>query len=181
MLHVTRKPLTCAVSARGLGLASCNLPRRGVPSLTGAHNTEATWGLVPGAGWRALGRAAGGGWRAASCCCIALLKKTPTPCLWQAPASTQKTKRKTRPAIRRSARWRAKAGGCSGRRVASARGKTAECKFNVGHASWRPQVKSRSEPRTHGACTSSWPPQLSDHTNTEVCENTLESRYEIQQ
>ena len=27
--------------------------------------------------------------------------------------------------------------------------KTAECKFNVGHASWRPQVKSRSEPRTH--------------------------------
>ena len=30
----------------------------------------------------------------------------PTPCLWQAPASTQKTKRKTRPAIRRSARWR---------------------------------------------------------------------------
>ena len=23
--------------------------------------------------------------------------------------------------------------------------KTAECKFNVGHASWRPQVKSRSE------------------------------------
>ena len=26
-------------------------------------------------------------------------KKTPTPCLWQAPASTQKTKRKTRPAI----------------------------------------------------------------------------------
>ena len=34
-------------------------------------------------------------------------KKTPTPCLsWQAPASTQKTKRKARPAIRRSARWR---------------------------------------------------------------------------
>ena len=30
----------------------------------------------------------------------------PTPCLWQAPASTQKTKRKTRSAIRRSARWR---------------------------------------------------------------------------
>ena len=33
----------------------------------------------------------------------------PTPCLWlcwQAPASAQKTKRKTRPAIRRSARWR---------------------------------------------------------------------------
>ena len=27
--------------------------------------------------------------------------------VWQAPASTQKTKRKTRPAIRRSARWRA--------------------------------------------------------------------------
>ena len=35
-------------------------------------------------------------------------KNPPTPCLWQAPASTQKTKRKTRPAIRRSARWRAK-------------------------------------------------------------------------
>ena len=34
-------------------------------------------------------------------------KNPPTPCLWQAPASTQKTKRKTRPAIRRSARWRA--------------------------------------------------------------------------
>ena len=33
-------------------------------------------------------------------------KNPPTPCLWQAPASTQKTKRKTRPAIRRSARWR---------------------------------------------------------------------------
>ena len=33
-------------------------------------------------------------------------KKPPTPCLWQAPASTQKTKRKTRPAILRSARWR---------------------------------------------------------------------------
>ena len=32
-------------------------------------------------------------------------KNPPTPCLWQAPASTQKTKRKTRPAIRRSARW----------------------------------------------------------------------------
>ena len=30
----------------------------------------------------------------------------PTPCLWQAPASTQKPTRKTRPAIRRSARWR---------------------------------------------------------------------------
>ena len=28
----------------------------------------------------------------------------PMQCLWQAPASTQKTKRKTRPAIRRSAR-----------------------------------------------------------------------------
>ena len=28
----------------------------------------------------------------------------PTPCLWQAPVSTQKTKRKTGPAIRRSAR-----------------------------------------------------------------------------
>ena len=37
-------------------------------------------------------------------------KNPPTPCLWQAPASTQKTKRKTRPAIRRSARWRAKEG-----------------------------------------------------------------------
>ena len=35
-------------------------------------------------------------------------KNPPTPCLWQAPASTQKTKRKTRPAIRRSARRRAK-------------------------------------------------------------------------
>ena len=33
-------------------------------------------------------------------------KNPPTPCLWQAPASTQKTKRKTGPAIRRSARWR---------------------------------------------------------------------------
>jgi len=42
-------------------------------------------------------------------------KKTPTPCLWQAPASAQKTKRKTRPAIRRSARRRAK----EGRRVGS--------------------------------------------------------------
>ena len=31
-------------------------------------------------------------------------KNPPTPCLWQAPASTQKPKRKTRPAIRRSAR-----------------------------------------------------------------------------
>ena len=28
-------------------------------------------------------------------------KNPPTPCLWQALASTQKTKRKTRPAIRR--------------------------------------------------------------------------------
>ena len=35
-------------------------------------------------------------------------KNPPTPCLWQAPASTQFAKRKTRPAIRRSARWRAK-------------------------------------------------------------------------
>ena len=35
-------------------------------------------------------------------------KNPPTPCLWQAPASTQKTKRKARPAVRRSARWRAK-------------------------------------------------------------------------
>ena len=35
----------------------------------------------------------------------------PTPCLWQAPASTQKTKRKTRPAIRRGARWRVRGGG----------------------------------------------------------------------
>ena len=43
------------------------------------------------------------------CCCVNY-KKTPTPCLWQAPASAQKTKRKTRPAIRRSARWRAKGG-----------------------------------------------------------------------
>jgi len=35
-------------------------------------------------------------------------KNPPTPCLWQAPASAQKTRRKTRPAaIRRSARWRA--------------------------------------------------------------------------
>ena len=34
-------------------------------------------------------------------------KTPPTPCLWQAPASAQKTKRKTRPATRRSARWRA--------------------------------------------------------------------------
>ena len=33
-------------------------------------------------------------------------QNSPTPCHWQAPASTQKTKRKTRPAIRRSARWR---------------------------------------------------------------------------
>ena len=32
-------------------------------------------------------------------------KKSPTSCLWQAPASTQKTKIKTRPTIRRSARW----------------------------------------------------------------------------
>ena len=38
------------------------------------------------------------------------LKKTLTPCLWQAPASTQRTKRKTRPAIRRSARWRVRRG-----------------------------------------------------------------------
>ena len=37
-------------------------------------------------------------------------KKTPTPCLWQAPASTQKTQRKTRPPIRRGARWRAEGG-----------------------------------------------------------------------
>ena len=29
-------------------------------------------------------------------------KKTPTPCLWKAPASTQKTRRETRPIIRRS-------------------------------------------------------------------------------
>ena len=36
-------------------------------------------------------------------------KNPPTPtCLSQAPASTQKTKRKTRPAIHRSARWRAR-------------------------------------------------------------------------
>ena len=34
-------------------------------------------------------------------------KNPPTPCLWQAPASARKTKRKTRPDIRRSARWRA--------------------------------------------------------------------------
>ena len=34
------------------------------------------------------------------------IKKTPTSCLWQSPAITQKTKRKTRQAIRRSARWR---------------------------------------------------------------------------
>ena len=34
-------------------------------------------------------------------------KNPPTPCFLQAPASTQNTKRKTRPAIRRSARWRA--------------------------------------------------------------------------
>ena len=33
-------------------------------------------------------------------------KKLPTPCLWQAPASTQKIKRKIRPAIHLSARWR---------------------------------------------------------------------------
>ena len=38
-------------------------------------------------------------------------KNPPTPCLRQAPASTQKTKRKTRPAIRRSARWRVEGGG----------------------------------------------------------------------
>ena len=37
---------------------------------------------------------------------VVLRSKTPpTPCLWQASASTQKTKKKTRPAIRRSARW----------------------------------------------------------------------------
>ena len=47
------------------------------------------------------------------CCSLVVVvvlhkKNLPTPCLWQAPASTQKTKRKTRPAIRRSARWRAK-------------------------------------------------------------------------
>jgi hypothetical protein len=36
-----------------------------------------------------------------------LHKNPPTPFLWKAPASIQKTKRKTRPAIRRSARWRA--------------------------------------------------------------------------
>ena len=34
----------------------------------------------------------------------------PTPCLWQGPASTQKTKRKTRPAICRSAWWRVSMG-----------------------------------------------------------------------
>ena len=34
-------------------------------------------------------------------------KNPPTPCLWQAPASGQKIKRKTRPAIRRSERFRA--------------------------------------------------------------------------
>ena len=34
-------------------------------------------------------------------------KNPPTPFLWQASASTQKTKRKTRPANLRSARWRA--------------------------------------------------------------------------
>ena len=34
----------------------------------------------------------------------------PTPCLWQAPASIQKTQKKTRPAIRRSAWWRARGG-----------------------------------------------------------------------
>ena len=39
-------------------------------------------------------------------------KNPPTPCLWQAPASTQKTKRKTRPAIRQSAQWRANAPPC---------------------------------------------------------------------
>ena len=42
---------------------------------------------------------------------VVLHNKNPhTPCLWQAPASTQKTKRKTRPAIRRSARWRVMVG-----------------------------------------------------------------------
>ena len=44
-------------------------------------------------------------------------KNPPTPCLWQAPASTQKTKRKTRPAIRRSARWRVGLGPCLGRSI----------------------------------------------------------------
>ena len=34
----------------------------------------------------------------------------PTPCLWKAPASAQKTQKEIRPAIRRGARWRAKGG-----------------------------------------------------------------------
>ena len=51
--------------------------------------------------WRALGRSI-----APSVVVVLHNKNPPTPCLWQAPASTQKTKRKTRPAIRRSARWR---------------------------------------------------------------------------
>ena len=44
--------------------------------------------------------------------------------------------------------------------------KTVKCKFSVGHASWRPQVKSCSEPRTHGARTSPEPPQLNDHNTS---------------
>ena len=49
-----------------------------------------------------------------------LNKNPPTPCLWQASASTQKTKRKTRPAIRRSARWRVRRGASHLRRRAPA-------------------------------------------------------------
>ena len=39
-----------------------------------------------------------------------LNKNPPTPCLWQASASTQKIKRKTGPTICRSARWRVSSG-----------------------------------------------------------------------
>jgi len=48
---------------------------------------------------------------AVPCCCCVTHKNPLTPCLWQAPASVQKTKRKTRPAIRQSARWRVEGGG----------------------------------------------------------------------
>ena len=93
--------------------AMVSRPRRHAPLktmfLSGPKNTLAAWMGTRGPGVPPRKASHDGGGK------FFHDKNPPTPCLWkviwQAPASTQKTKRKTRPTIRRSAQWRAKGGG----------------------------------------------------------------------
>ena len=81
----------------------------GVKTAAGQNEGRAAWRAARGAAGGLRERVvprAGGGAREKEEEQFNFWKTRPRRAIWQAPARTQKTKRKTRPAIRRSARWR---------------------------------------------------------------------------